>query len=157
MERFANDLRREREARQVSLETMSHITKVSQRHLLALEMGEFASLPGGVFRKGILRSYLLTLDLDPEPWMNRFEHCLAEMERPVDTPESLAVFADNVRRSRGLGASHEPTRWPGVFLMLLVLVAFGWCVWRFAMRGHIVLSSVHPVSAAHGYLDRPTS
>ena len=139
MERFCDDLRRERERQQVSLETISQITKVSRRHLLELEAGDYANLPGGVFRKGILRSYLSTLELDPAPWVQRFEQCLAILEQPAETPESLAAFAENIRRSRG-ETRPEPTRWPGVVAMFLLLLVFGWCVWRFALRGHVVLT-----------------
>ena len=58
MERFCDELRWERERRQVSIEKISDETKVSSRHLQALEAGEYGALPGGVFRKGIVRSYL---------------------------------------------------------------------------------------------------
>ena len=139
MERFSDDLRRERERQEVSLETMSQITKVSQRHLHELETGDFASLPGGVFRKGILRSYLSTLHLEPAPWVERFEQCLAEMEAPVDSPAAIEEFAENVRRSRP-ETVREPGRWPGVVAMVLLLLVFGWCVWRFALRGHVLLT-----------------
>ena len=154
MEQFCDDLRRERERRQVSLETISRITKFSQRHLLALEKGEMANLPGGVFRKGILRGYLSTLDLDSGPWLRRFDECLARLEQPADTPESLAAFAENVRRGRG-GISREPTRWPGVVMMLLLLVAFGWCVWRFALRDHVILTHVTRPGPSRGTSSGP--
>ena len=58
MERFCDELRWEREQRKVSIEAICEETKISARHLLALEAGEYSELPGGVFRKGILRSYL---------------------------------------------------------------------------------------------------
>ena len=141
MERFSDDLRRERERQGVSLEAMSQTTKVSQRHLRELETGDFASLPGGVFRKGILRSYLETLHLDAAPWVERFELCLAEMEAPAASPAVIEEFAENVRRGRPT-AVREPVRWPGVIAMLLLLIVFGWCVWRFALRGHVVLTHV---------------
>ncbi len=141
MKRFSDDLRRERERQQVSLETMSQITKVSQRHLLELEAGDFASLPGGVFRKGILRSYLSTLQLDPAPWLDRFEQCLAALEQPASSPGGIAEFAENISRSRP-ETVRDPTRWPGVFAMLLLLLVFGWCVWHFALRGRVVLTHV---------------
>ena len=142
MERFSDDLRRERERQQVSLETISQFTKVSQRHLRELEAGDFASLPGGVFRKGILRGYLSALDLDPAPWVTRFEQCLAEMEAPVDSPVVIEEFAENIRRGRPAPPIREPVRWPGVVAMLLLLLVFGWCVWRFALKGHVVLTRV---------------
>jgi len=139
METFSDDLRRERERQGVSLEAISQLTKVSQRHLRELEAGDFASLPGGVFRKGILRGYLSALAVDPAPWIVRFEQCLAALEQPVETPEGIAAFAENISHTRG-EPSHEPTRWPGVVGMLLLLLVFGWCVWRFALRGHVVLT-----------------
>ena len=143
MERFCDDLRQERERQQVSLETISQITKVSRRHLLELEAGDYANLPGGVFRKGILRSYLSALQLDPAPWVHRFEQCLATLEHPAETPESLAAFAENIRRARA-EPHRQPTRWPGVVAMLLLLLVFGWCVWRFALKGHVVLTHLLP-------------
>ena len=141
MERFSDDLRRERERHGISLETMSRSTKVSQRHLLELEAGEFASLPGGVFRKGILRSYLSELHADPAPWLVRFEQCLAELDQPPGNPATIEDFAENIRRGRG-ETVREPVRWPGVIAMLLLLMVFGWCVWRFALKGHVVLTHV---------------
>ena len=143
MEQFCDDLRRERQRSGVSLEAMSRITKFSQRHLLALETGDLASLPGGVFRKGILRSYLSTLRTEPGPWLKQFDECVAKLEGQAETPESLAAFAENVSRARG-GARPEPSLWPGVAVMLLLLVAFGWCVWHFALRDRLVLTRLAP-------------
>ncbi len=154
MEKFCDDLRRERERQQVSLETISQLTKVSKRHLLELEAGDYANLPGGVFRKGILRSYLSTLQLDPTPWVQRFELCLAELDRPEETPKSLAEFAENIRRNRGERQA-APTRWPGVVAMLLLLLVFGWCVWRFALKGHVVLTHLFPPPPAHATRSLP--
>ena len=67
MERFCDDLRWEREQRKISIETICDKTKVSSRHLLALEAGQYGELPGGVFRKGIVRSYLGALGLEESP------------------------------------------------------------------------------------------
>ena len=139
METFSDDLRRERERQGVSLETISQVTKVSVRHLRELEAGDLASLPGGVFRKGILRGYLSTLHLDPAPWLERFEFCIAELEQPAGSPETIATFAETISRNRA-EPPREPTRWPGVIAMLLLLIVFGWCVWRFALKGHVVLT-----------------
>ena len=92
---------RERERQGVSLETISQITKVSSRHLRELETGDFGSLPGGVFRKGILRGYLSALASGAGALgYGRFEHCLAELDRPAETPETLAQFAENISRNR---------------------------------------------------------
>src|ERR1700733_14622137 len=100
MERFCDELRWERERRQVSIERICEETKVSLRHLLALEAGEYNSLPGGVFRRGIVRSYLSALGLDEMPWIERFEASLRESGAHSTQAEDWTEFAENVRRNR---------------------------------------------------------
>src|SRR5665213_281462 len=98
MERFCDELRWERERRQVSIEKICEETKVSSRHLQALEAGEYGSLPGGVFRKGIVRSYLGALGLDETHWIPRFESALREIGA-TEEEDDWAEFAENVRRN----------------------------------------------------------
>ena len=140
MERFCDELRAERERRGVSLGRIGEITKFSQRHLRALEAGDYASLPGGIFRKGLLRGYLSALGLEDPGWLSRFEQSLAEQGQGTAPVVDLLQIAEGVQRSRGQ-RMREPTRWPGVCVMVALLMVFGWCVWRFALRGHVVLSA----------------
>jgi cytoskeletal protein RodZ len=135
MERFCDELRWERERRQVSIEKICEETKVSSRHLLALEAGEYGALPGGVFRKGIVRSYLAALGLDEISWIERFEASLRESGAENTETTDWAEFAENVRRNRVGGESATGLRWVGVGAMVVSLVALGWSVWRFALHG----------------------
>src|SRR5580658_4246943 len=96
MERFCDELRWERERRKVSIEKISEETKVAVRHLQALEAGDYGELPGGVFRKGIVRSYLTAIGLDEASWIERFEASLKE-NGGAETAD-WAEFAENVRR-----------------------------------------------------------
>ncbi len=137
MERFCDELRWERERRQVSLEKICEVTKVSSRHLLALEAGEYRSLPGGVFRKGIVRSYLAALELEEVPWIERFEASLRESGAASTETDDWTEFAENVRRNRVGSESKTGLRWMGVVMMLASLVALGWSVWRFALHGRL--------------------
>jgi len=137
MERFCDELRWERERRQVSLEKICEVTKVSSRHLLALEAGEYGSLPGGVFRKGIVRSYLAALDLEEIPWIERFEASLRESGTANTETDDWTEFAENVRRNRVGSESKTGLRWMGVVMMLVSLIALGWSVWRFALHGRL--------------------
>src|SRR5271168_3655716 len=100
MERFCDELRWERERRKVSIEKICEETKVSSRHLQALEAGEYGSLPGGVFRKGIVRSYLAALGLDEATWIERFEASLRETGAENPEATDWTEFAENVRRNR---------------------------------------------------------
>jgi cytoskeletal protein RodZ len=138
MERFCDELRWERERRQVSIETICEQTKVASRHLLALEAGEYDALPGGVFRKGIVRSYLKALELDEVPWIERFEASLRESGAANTEVKDWTEFAENVRRNRGGSESPTGMRWMGVATMLASLVALGWSVWKFALHGRLV-------------------
>ncbi len=138
MERFCDELRGERERRNISIETICEVTKVSSRHVLALEAGEYAELPGGVFRKGIVRSYLRVLELDEIPWIERFEASLRESGEKTPNDEDWAEFAENVRRNRGGGASGTRLRWMGVAMMLTALAALGWGLWKLALHERLL-------------------
>jgi cytoskeleton protein RodZ len=138
MERFCDELRFERERRQVSIEKICEETKVSSRHVLALEAGEYGALPGGVFRKGIVRSYLAALGLDEAPWIERFEASLRESSAGVIAEEDWAEFAENVRRNRMGSKSGTDMRWIGVAAMAGSLAVLGWGVWKFALHGRVV-------------------
>jgi cytoskeletal protein RodZ len=138
MERFCDELRWEREQRKVSIETICDKTKVSARHLLALEAGQYGELPGGVFRKGIVRSYLGALGLEESPWLERFEASLRESGAEESSAEDWAEFAENVRRNRG-GREHGINlRWMGVIAMMAALAMMGWCVWKFILEGRLL-------------------
>jgi cytoskeleton protein RodZ len=137
MERFCDELRWERERRKVSIEKISEETKVSVRHLHALEAGEYSELPGGVFRKGIVRSYLIAIGLDEATWIERFEASLQE-NGGGDTA-NWEEFAENVRRNRVGGRSETDSRWIGVAMMVVSLVAIAWGVWKFALHGRLTL------------------
>jgi cytoskeletal protein RodZ len=139
MERFGDELRMERERRQVTLETICAMTKVSVRHLEALEGGRLTELPGGVFRKGIIRSYLGAVGLEESPWIERFEGTLREMGAAATAENDWIEFAENVRKSRGGSGSGSHSRWVGVAVMVMMLVVLGWSVWRFVLHGRLFL------------------
>lgn len=134
MERFCDELRWERERRQISVEAICAVTKVAPRHVQALEAGEYDALPGGVFRKGILRSYLSVLELDEVSWVERFEVSLRESGAASPDGNEWAEFAENVQKNRISTAPTTGTRWMGVGMMVVSLVALGWVVWKFALH-----------------------
>lgn len=136
MERFCDELRGERERRCIPIEKISEETKISSRYLLALEAGEYGSLPGGVFRKGILRSYLRVVGLEETPWIERFESSLREAGASEST-DDWTEFAENVRRNRGGLKRQADIRWVGVAAMIVALAAMSWGVWRVVLHGKL--------------------
>jgi cytoskeletal protein RodZ len=131
MVQFGDELRLEREHRGVSLETMHAHTKLSLRHLRDVEAGNFCQLPGGIFRKGFVRSYLRALGLDEPVWLERFEasYRASGLAGPEDA--DWASFAENVRNNRrgGRGSSTR-LKWIGVLAMTVLLVVLGIFVWK---------------------------
>lgn len=139
MEQFGDALRIERERRQLSLESICEVTKVSVRHLEALEAGRYAELPGGVFRKGILRSYLNAVGIDESGWVDQFEKTVRTVT-PENEDEGWTEFAENVRRNRASSASSRiDSRWLGIAVMILGLAALCWGVWTFVLHGRLLL------------------
>ena len=80
MATFGEELRRERELREISLREISESTKISMRFLQALENNDFTHLPGGQFTKGFVRAYATHIGIDGEALVNAY---LYERERQV--------------------------------------------------------------------------
>ena len=55
-----------REAKGLSLEQVAAETRIPQRHLLAMEAGDFAKLPGRTYAVGFARTYAKTIGLDTD-------------------------------------------------------------------------------------------
>ena len=72
MGKFGDTLRQEREFRGITLDAITRVTKISNRHLVALEQEHFEVLPGGVFNKSMVREYARVVGLDQEEWVGRY-------------------------------------------------------------------------------------
>jgi cytoskeletal protein RodZ len=144
-EGFGAELRAERERRKVSVEKLCAETKIRPHHVLALETGDYRSLPGGIIRRGIVRAYLQSLKMEEEQiWLARFDASLEKYLQAFgpsreSQEEALVTFADNVRRGRGGKRQGTGLRWMGVLLMFFALLAATWAVWRFVLRTRIQL------------------
>ncbi|NYF79256.1 helix-turn-helix domain-containing protein [Granulicella arctica] len=141
MGQFGQELRQEREGRGVSVDEICAVTKVSVRHLEALEAGRYEELPGGVFRKGIVRSYISAVGLEEAPWIERFEMSLRERGMAESVEPDWAEFAENVKKNRGKAGPATGLRWLGVALMLILLLVGGWLTWKYVLHGRLALSA----------------
>lgn len=122
---FGEDLRKERLARGVALEDISAVTKIGQRHLIALEQERFRLLPGGILSKGIVRGYAGALGLDPQDWTERFLRACDASGQLADDQRGWTTFASNVGKARMLHreAVEVRLRWVGAILLLLAVAA----------------------------------
>lgn len=127
---FGEELRRAREARGLAVESICAVTKVPLRHIRALEAGSYGELPGGVFRRGFVRSYLSVVGLEERDWMRRFEEsCRQSGVRDAAGTEWVA-FAENVKNGRPPSYRRAGVRGAAIAAILLLLGLSGWCGWR---------------------------
>jgi len=137
MGNFGEDLRMERLSRGIALEDITAVTKISQRHLIALEQDRFRMLPGGILSKGIVRGYAGAVGLDPDEWTERFLKAYAASGQMLDDERSWLEFAANVGRARSQRgyATEKHLRWIGIALLMLVGIAGAFLAVRyFGMR-----------------------
>ncbi len=152
---FGSALRAERERCDLTLQSISDRTKISIRNLEALEAEDFAVLPSGVFRRGIVRAYVLELGLDEHPWLERFQASHDTFVRRTGIsgpePEAWETFAENVKRGRTPKRRSIDLRWLYLLLMLLALAAAAWATWQYVLLPRIP----HPPGEAHN--NRPSA
>ena len=131
---FGEDLKKAREAKKVTLEAIATATKITTRYLQAVEQERFDQLPGGVFRRSIVRSYARAAGLDEEVWVKRYL-AIGPTEETVISEEdkAWAEFAENVGRSRARESEtrNTMTRWAGVAALLLLVIGMSWFVWGY--------------------------
>ena len=92
MGHFGDKFRQAREKKDLSLDQVSNVTKISSRMLKAIEEEHFDQLPGGVFNKGFIRAYAKHLGLNDEEAVNDYLTCLREAQvdaHEVWEPEAL--------------------------------------------------------------------
>jgi len=117
-------LRRARKQRGLSLHDAAGRTKLSISVLQAIERNDFESLPGGVYRKGYLRSLAGEVGLDPKAIAAEYDK---EFEPVIDPAIGAngTVLAED-KWARQLASSPQGSI---VTLVILIALAIGWFAW----------------------------
>jgi cytoskeletal protein RodZ len=133
MSNFGEELRMERISRGIALTEIAAVTKISSRHLEALEQGKFRLLPGGILNKGIVRGYAGAVGLDPGDWTERFLRAYIDSGQMQEEERGWVEFASNVGKARiqQSNAIELRLRWIGVILLILVVAAGAFLGWRY--------------------------
>jgi len=150
MSTFGEELRSQRISRGIALEQITAVTKISQRHLVALEQDRYQQLPGGILSKGIVRGYAGALGLDTHDWTDRFLKATTQVGLTVDTVDnSWTTFASNVGKERiqRREALEQRLRWVGAFVLLAIVAVAGFLTVRYVGVRAGWWSSVIPVPA----------
>ncbi len=113
MASFGEELKRERELRDISLKEISEATKISIRFLEALEQNNFDILPGGIFNRGFIRAYARFIGIDGEEMVNAYLHEVALKEARQSQRAAGGGAARPVpSRSAGPAPEARPTARP---------------------------------------------
>jgi len=134
MSTFGEELRTQRLSRGIALEQITAVTKISARHLMALEQDRFHQLPGEVLSKGIVRGYAGAVGLDARDWTDRFLKASKEKGQSVEADENgWAAFASNVGKERmeRREAMDERLRWIGAIVLVALVAAIGFFTIRY--------------------------
>ena len=134
MSTFGEELRSQRMSRGIALEQITAVTKISLRHLMALEQDRFQQLPGGILSKGIVRGYAGAVGLDAGDWTDRFLKATNQSGltmNPAD--DGWATFASNVAKERmeRREAIEQRLRWVGAVVLVALVAALGFLTVRY--------------------------
>lgn len=117
--KFGESLKKERELRGITLDEISHQTKVHTRFLEAIERDDLRGLPAKAFAKGFLRSYARMVGLDEEQVITHFEYCYRAV-RPEEYSAPHPKSSSGVGRHRVLFESLFLL----IFLLLLIITLY---------------------------------
>lgn len=98
---IGEELKREREYREISLREISDATKINIRMLEAIEKDNFGALPGGIFIRNFIRAYAQFIGLDPEVIIRKYQVQTGvdqEPPAPAKLPANLMVPAGKERK-----------------------------------------------------------
>jgi cytoskeletal protein RodZ len=112
---LGEELKRERELREISLREISESTKISIRILEAIEKNNFQALPGGIFNRNFLRAYAEFIGLDSDNVVRKYHQQFDSSEEPVaSTPGTALPFQEP--------AVKKSSKTLQIVLMLILLV-----------------------------------
>ena len=122
---FGDRLRREREMRGITLDEITESTKISRRHLEALETEHFDQLPGGVFNKGFVRAYARFLGIDEDRAVA--DYSAASNEQPEPENKFPLEIHEQPNRQLNPRSSNLPLVF-AIAALVGVLVGYGFWV-----------------------------
>jgi cytoskeleton protein RodZ len=120
---LGQQLRRAREARGVSLRDISEQTRITMRHLEAIESDDYKHLPGGIFNKSFIKAYARHINFDERHALDLYARTAREHGEPLDevatTPHRSRVYMGDPSRSPMVTASLS-----AIIVGILILVVY---------------------------------
>jgi transcriptional regulator with XRE-family HTH domain len=100
---LGEQLRRAREARGVNLREVSEQTRITMRHLEAIEADNYKELPGGIFNKSFVKSYARYVRFDEARAVELYERTARQSgvysDEVATTPQRSRIYIGDPARS----------------------------------------------------------
>jgi len=103
-------LRRERERRGVTLDQIAEQTKIKRSLLAALERGDVAAWPGGLYRRAFFRAYVDAIGLDGAALIGEFVRLFPDPEAAQHAVDAPAAAPLRLTLADDAGAAPRRTR-----------------------------------------------
>jgi transcriptional regulator with XRE-family HTH domain len=92
-------LRRAREARNFSLREVSDQTRITRRHLEAIEADDYKQLPGGIFNRSFVKAFARAVGYDEEEAVRAYQRVAKESGESFDdsptTRQASRIYTDD--------------------------------------------------------------
>jgi cytoskeleton protein RodZ len=137
-------LRTARRNQGLDLDAVEASTKIRARQLQALEQEHFELLPERAYARAFLRTYAVTLGLDPKPFMEEFDERFPE-EDDLPPPEEMPRTS---RLSAAAGLVRTRVAWFAVGGLGLIALAVSSGLWSSSGGGPSVPAARTPPPAA---------
>ncbi|HEU4596823.1 MAG TPA: helix-turn-helix domain-containing protein [Pyrinomonadaceae bacterium] len=120
---LGEQLRRAREARGVSLREISEQTRITMRHLEAIESDDYKHLPGGIFNKSFIKAYARHVRFDEARALELYERTARARGEYSDevatTPQRSRIYTGDPSRSPMITAALS-----AVIVGILILIVY---------------------------------
>ncbi|NCO05074.1 MAG: helix-turn-helix domain-containing protein [Candidatus Magasanikbacteria bacterium] len=121
-----------REFRGVTLIELSRRTKISKKHLVAIEACKFDELPfATIYKKHFICSYAKALDLDPEPFLSQYIEEESPISATIPSPSKTLLY------SQPTTLHHFFSKLPSLLRITVILIFAG------AIVGYLFLQVRH--------------
>ncbi len=125
MESIGEHLKKEREAKKISLREVADATNITLRFLEAIEQEDFELLPGDIFVKGFMKTYAEYIGLDSSEVLKKYQSCFDKIEasKGEQTSEQDSTLSVNVSPGK-----KSCSLWLAIF-GILILAGLGYYLW----------------------------
>ena len=152
---LGQQLRRAREALGVSLRDVSEQTRITMRHLEAIEADDYKHLPGGIFNKSFIKSYARHVRFDEQRALALYERTMRErgegMDEVLTSPQRSRIYIGDTARSPLVTYVLS-----AVIVGILILLVYAGLHYYRRTEGQPTAPQATPTPAAQGQAQQPT-